>query len=93
MNYEILMVMDKDGKISQVLVPKISLAAVRTNANLSQSELARMIDVDRTTIINWEKGKTKISSPWLMAFAKACNDFPVDYIFLPFKSTVSRAKE
>jgi DNA-binding XRE family transcriptional regulator len=71
-------------------MPQISLAAVRVNANLSQSELAKKMDVDRSTIINWEKGKTKIATPWLMMFAEQCNNFPVDYIFLPLKSTKSR---
>jgi DNA-binding XRE family transcriptional regulator len=70
-------------------MPQITLAAVRVNANLSQSALAEILDVDRTTIIHWEKGQTRITTPWLVAFAKACNDFPIDYIFLPNKSTKS----
>jgi DNA-binding XRE family transcriptional regulator len=69
---------------------QISLAAVRVNADLSQFELAKRLDVDRSTVINWEKGKTKIATPWLMMYAKECNDFPVDNIFLPTKSTKSR---
>lgn len=67
-------------------MPKISLAAVRVNANLSQAELAKKLDVDRQTVINWEKGHTKISGEWLLMWAQVC-EFPVDYIFLPNKST------
>lgn len=70
-------------------MPQISLAAVRVNADLSQVELAKKMDVDRQTIINWEKGHTKIGGEWLVMWAQVCN-FPIDYIFLPSKSTKSR---
>lgn len=36
---------------------KISLAAARVNAELSQREVARMLKVGTQTILNWEKGK------------------------------------
>lgn len=68
---------------------QISLAAVRVNANLTQLELAKKMEVDRQTVINWEKGYTKITTPWLLMFADKCN-FPVDNISLPIKSTKSR---
>lgn len=67
-------------------LPKISLAAVRVNANMSQATIAEKFDVDRQTVINWEKGHTKISGEWLVKWAEECN-FPIDYIFLPSKST------
>lgn len=61
---------------------KITLAAVRVNAGLTQEELAEMLDVDKKTITNWEKGYTRIDLPWLGAYADACK-FPIDNIFLP----------
>lgn len=39
---------------------KISLKAARINANLTQQEVADKIKVSKHTIINWEKGKTRI---------------------------------
>jgi DNA-binding XRE family transcriptional regulator len=72
--------------MAQVSFPKITLAAVRVNAGYSQEELAKKLDVDRQTIINWEKGHTGISGEWFVLWAHAC-DFPVDYISLPQKST------
>lgn len=71
-------------------MPKINLAAVRVNANLSQAELAEKLDVTRGTIINWEKGYARMQTSSLIMFAKVCNDFPLDYIFLPSTSTESR---
>jgi DNA-binding XRE family transcriptional regulator len=39
---------------------KISLAAARVNAELSQREVAKMLKVGTQTILNWEKGKVAI---------------------------------
>lgn len=39
---------------------KISLAAARVNAELSQREVAGMLKVGQQTILNWEKGKVAI---------------------------------
>jgi DNA-binding XRE family transcriptional regulator len=73
-------------------MPKISLAAVRVNADMSQAELAKKLDVDRQTVINWEKGHTRISGEWLLMWAQICG-FPIDYIFLPNKSTKRREEK
>jgi len=89
MNSKILIVVNRDGSTGQVVVPMMCLAAVRVNAGYSQAELAEKLDVDRQTIINWEKGHTKISGEWLVMWAQVCN-FPIDYIFLPIKSTKRR---
>lgn len=87
MKNKTLTVLNDDGTTRQIGIPLMNLSAVRANANLSQRELAKILDVDRTTINNWEKGKTKIATPWLMMFAEKCDNFPLDYIFLPIKST------
>lgn len=36
---------------------QISLAAARVNAELTQEDVAKLIDVDRSTIRRWEKGE------------------------------------
>ena len=41
-----------------IIPPKISLAAVRVNANKTQDEVASAIGVSRSTVINWESYKT-----------------------------------
>lgn len=61
---------------------KIKIAAVRVNAGLSQEELAEKMNVSRTSIVNWENGKTGISSANLLSLAQICN-WPVEQIFLP----------
>lgn len=37
---------------------KISLAAARVNAQMTQSEAASLMKVSKATIVSWEKGKT-----------------------------------
>lgn len=39
-------------------IVKISLAAARVNAGLTQKELAEKCGVSESTIINWESGKS-----------------------------------
>lgn len=39
---------------------KVSLAAARVNAKLTQDQVASTIHKNKQTIVNWENGKTKI---------------------------------
>ncbi len=39
---------------------KITLKAARVNANLTQQEVADKLKVSKHTIMNWEKGITKV---------------------------------
>ena len=39
---------------------KISLAAARVNANMTQEQAAAAINVSKSTINSWENGKSKI---------------------------------
>lgn len=61
---------------------KISLAAARVNARLTQEDVANSMKVTRMTVANWENGKTKIGEPQLTMFCDLCS-FPKDNIFLP----------
>lgn len=65
---------------------KISLAAARVNAKMTQSTVAEKMHVSKQTIINWEKGK---NVPGTAQLQFLCNlyDFPVDNIFLPGECT------
>lgn len=67
---------------------QITLAAARVNAGKTQADTAQYMHVTKQTIVNWEKGKVK---PKPAELYMMCNyyDCPVDYIFLPSKSTKS----
>lgn len=66
-------------------LPKISLAAARTNACLSQAELAESMGVDKTTIWNWENEKSEPSASQLRKISEI-SGIPMDFIFVPDKS-------
>lgn len=65
---------------------KISLAAARVNAKLTQSEVAQRIHVSKNTIVYWENGKVEIP---FTALNTLCGMYkiPMDNILLPTKST------
>lgn len=61
---------------------KITLAAARVNAGMTQEQAAEKIGVTKHTIISWEKGR---SIPKIAYFEMLCRvyDIPKDSIFLP----------
>lgn len=65
--------------------PQISLAAARTNAKLNQREMAEIMGVDVTTIINWEKGKSEPSASQLRKISEI-SMIPMDFIFVQTQS-------
>lgn len=65
---------------------RISLAAARVNAEMTQEDVAREMHVSKNTVINWEKGKVVPSFATLNALSTLYN-FPVDNIFLKTQST------
>lgn len=65
---------------------KISLAAARVNAKLTQEDVAKRLKVSKKTVINWEKGAVTPSFAILDTLSRLYN-MPLDYIFLPTKST------
>lgn len=67
---------------------KISLAAARVNANMTQDQVAQAVGVSKCTIVNWEKGRTSIPFDTLV---KLCGiyDAPIDCIFIPSDLTLS----
>lgn len=60
---------------------RISLEAARVNAKMSQKDAAEAMNVNVSTIANWEKGKT---SPDADKFKELCCIYgcPMDLIFL-----------
>lgn len=59
---------------------RVSLKAARVNANLSQKDVANALKISKSTIINWEKGKT---SPNVLQMQKLCEIYhaPLNDIF------------
>lgn len=65
---------------------KISLAAARVNAKMTQIEVAKALHVSKGTIVNWENGKI-IPNLASMEMLSRLYNVPIENIFLPFEST------
>lgn len=63
---------------------KISLAAARVNAGLTQGDVARILKVGKQTIVSWEKGKSEPKMSQSRQLSELYR-MPLDYIFLPEK--------
>ena len=61
---------------------KISLAAARVNAGMSQEQLCKVLRVSKTTLCNWEKG---YKEPTYNAVRRVSelSGIPMEYIFVP----------
>ena len=63
----------------------ISLKAARTNAGMTQKELAENLDVTVDTVLNWESGKSEPKLSQLKRISEL-SGIPMDFIFVPIKS-------
>ena len=70
---------------------KISLAAARVNANLTQGEMAEKLGVSRQTYHAWETGKAEMRVAYFIAFCQITG-FTTNDIFLPEEFTDSEAE-
>lgn len=61
---------------------KISMAAARVNAGLTQEEMARKLQVSRPTYASWESGKAEMKIAFFIAFCQITG-FSTDDIYLP----------
>lgn len=61
---------------------KISLAAARVNARMTQSQVAEKMHVGKQTIVRWENGKAEPRTSQAIELCKLYN-IPIDNIFLP----------
>lgn len=62
--------------------PKIKLNAARVNAGLTQTEVARKLNRNKQTIVNWEKGFTQIKVNDLLALSELYG-MPIEYLEIP----------
>ena len=68
---------------------RISLAAARVNAELTQDEVAKKLHVGKQTVVSWEKGETEPKVSQAMALSILYN-MPLNYIFLPLNHLLLR---
>lgn len=68
-------------------IEKISLAAARKNAHLTQEDLAKKCGVSKWTVSNWERYRREPTVSQAKQIGAACGISYDDIIFLP-KSTV-----
>lgn len=61
---------------------KISLAAARVNAGLTQDAVARAMRVSKNTVVAWEKGNTEPKVSQARELSELYK-MPLDHIFLP----------
>lgn len=62
---------------------KITMAAARENAGLTQKQLATKCKVSESTVISWEKGRTYPDIRKLPLLEKAYG-ISLDYVKLPY---------
>lgn len=61
---------------------KISLAAARVNADLTQEDVARKLRISKQTLLNWEKGRATPSFATMKVLSEMYG-VPMDNIRLP----------
>lgn len=69
-------------------MPQITLKAARVNANLSQKEAAKTLNVAPSTLRNWESGKTFPRQDQIVAMCELYN-VAFDNIFFANKLAIS----
>lgn len=65
---------------------KISLAAARVNAEMTQDDVSKILRVSNKTVLNWEKGKAIPSYATLKTLSDIYQ-IPIDNIRLPKELT------
>ena len=61
---------------------KISLAAARVNAGMSQEQLCKVLRVSKTTLCYWEKGHKEPPYNAVRRISEL-SGIPMEYIFVP----------
>ena len=61
---------------------RISMAAARVNAGLSQAEMAEKLGVSKATLGCWERGVTIPRVDQFQSFCDICK-MPTEIVFLP----------
>ncbi|WP_287394536.1 helix-turn-helix transcriptional regulator [Prevotella sp.] len=81
--YYMLRKLKKRKEVIKIL--RISLAAARVNANMTQEEAAKALCISKNTLVSWEKGVTEPTVSKMRELS-ALYAMPMDNIFLSTKS-------
>ena len=65
-------------------IPKFKLNAARVNAGMTQTEVAKALNKNKQTIVNWEKGATAIKVTDLLQLSELYG-IPIEYLMMPEK--------
>ena len=65
-------------------IPKFKLNAARVNAGMTQTEVAKALNKNKQTIVNWENGVTEIKANDLMRLSNLYG-IPIEYLEVPEK--------
>lgn len=61
---------------------KLTMVAARVNAGLTQTEIAKALGVNVSTIVAWERGHSIPLADKFRKYCQACN-VPMDNVLLP----------
>ena len=65
-------------------IPKFKLKAARVNKEMTQEDVAKALNRNKQTIVNWENGVTEIKVNDLMRLSKLYG-IPIEYLEVPEK--------
>ena len=65
-------------------IPKFKLKAARVNKEMTQGDVAKALNRNKQTIVNWENGVTEIKVNDLMRLSKLYG-IPIEYLEVPEK--------
>lgn len=67
-----------------MFIPKFKLKAARVNKEMTQEDVAKALNRNKQTIVNWENGVTEIKANDLMRLSKLYG-IPIEYLEVPEK--------
>ena len=67
-----------------MIYPKIKLKAARVNAEMTQEDVAKALNRNKQTIVNWENGVTEIKVNDFKLLSELY-EIPIEFLALPEK--------
>lgn len=65
-------------------IPKFKLKAARVNKEMTQEDVAKALNRNKQTIVNWENGVTEIKVKDLLRLS-ALYEIPIEFLEVPEK--------
>ena len=67
-----------------MFIPKFKLKAARVNKEMTQEDVAKALNRNKQTIVNWENGVTEIKVKDLLRLS-ALYEIPIEFLEVPEK--------